>query len=363
MSFSQSDYFLAFHYCSGIGAKTFKDILKVFGNAQTAWNSSITTWKDKGFTKNVVSKYSKHRQEFDIIKAKNNLKKLNIKYITQKDFVYPQLLLQISDPPIGLFLKGEIKAIDNLAIAVVGTRRITNYGKEITQRITSGLAGNGVTIVSGLAKGVDGIAHRSTLGVGGRTIAVLGCGVDIIYPSEHKALANSIIKNGAIISEYPPGTIPHPGHFPARNRIISGMSLGVVVTEGASRSGSKITALMALEQNREVFAIPGPITNKMSNAPAELIQAGAKLVLSEKDILEELNLQFLKSNYQSNKKQIVFNTKLEEKIWKYLSSGHKHIDSIVRKVSIDLSDVNATLSMMEIDGLVKNLGDGVWMIN
>ncbi|MBI4034881.1 MAG: DNA-protecting protein DprA [Candidatus Chisholmbacteria bacterium] len=201
---------------------------------------------------------------------------------------YPYLLGQISSPPKVLYVKGELKREDSYALAVVGTRRPTSYGKMVAVELVRGLVRYGLTIVSGLARGIDGVAHRAALGAGGRTIAVLAHGLDRVYPPEHQALAETIVKQGALVSEYQVGTGISQEQFPARNRIIAGLSLGVLVVEGASRSGTKITARWAAEYGREVFAVPGPVGGAMSQGPAELIQTGAKLVTRVEDILEEL---------------------------------------------------------------------------
>ena len=208
-----------------------------------------------------------------------------------EDKDYPKLLKEISDPPFALYLKGKLLPQDNQALAIVGTRKITPYGRQMTEKFAGWLSRQGLTLVSGLARGVDGTAHRAALENQGRTIAIMGTGLDQIYPPEHKGLAEAIIRQGALISEYPLGTAASPMNFPLRNRIISGLSLGVLVIEGESKSGTKITARYAAEQGREVFAVPGPITSPTSSGPADLIKMGAKLVSSGGDIIEELNLE------------------------------------------------------------------------
>lgn len=201
---------------------------------------------------------------------------------------YPELLAQIPSPPKVLYVKGELSEKDKFAVAVVGTRRPSEYGRRVATELTSELVKKGFTIVSGLARGIDGVAHRAALVAGGRTIAVLAHGLNMIYPPEHKDLAEAIVKSGALLSEYPGEIKVDKSHFPARNRIIAGLSLGVVVVEGASKSGTKITARLAGDYGREVFAVPGNIGNPMSAAPMELIQLGAKLVRSVEDIVDEL---------------------------------------------------------------------------
>ncbi len=201
---------------------------------------------------------------------------------------YPYLLAQISDPPQRLYVKGKLVAEDRRAVAVVGTRQPTLYGRQVTRELVTGLVREGFTIISGLARGIDGEAHRAVLRAGGRTIAVLAHGLDQVYPPEHRWLAAEVVKFGALVSEFPEGAGIEKSHFPRRNRIISGLSLGVVVVEGQSRSGTKITARLAAEQGREVFAVPGMMGNPAAVGPAELIQTGAKLVTGVRDILDEL---------------------------------------------------------------------------
>lgn len=216
------------------------------------------------------------------------MSKNKIHFLTLKDKNYPPLLTQISNPPSILFFRGKIPSSQK-AIAVIGSRKATAYGKKIAQKFTHQLVKKGFVIVSGLAIGIDAIAHQTAINSNGKTIAVLGTGVDIIYPQQNTRLYHQIIKkNGAVISEFPPQTKPKRKNFPQRNRIISGLCLGVLVIEAAEKSGTKITARFAADQGREVFAVPGPVNSPLSSGTADLIKQGAKLVYSLKDILEEL---------------------------------------------------------------------------
>jgi DNA processing protein len=364
---TKSDYHLAFHYCNGIGPKTFLLISKVFNSLEKAWLARQKEWLELGFSKKLVAKLFIHKNEFDLEKTKQELAKLNIKYLAQSDANFPKYLKQIHSCPIGLFFKGSILPTDQKALAVVGSRKVTNYGREVTQKFVSALSLRGFTIISGMARGVDGISHRTALDNGGRTIAIFGSGLDKIYPPEHKNLSTEIIKNGALISEYPPGTEAIPGNFPARNRIVSGLSLGVLVTEGSQKSGTNITAMMAVEQNREVFAIPGPITSQMSQGPAKLIQLGAKLVMSVDDIMSELNFANVTISNSGNGKPKInsrpeFDDQNQEQIWQFLINGNQHIDDIVRSCKIPISQATTTLTMMELKGMVKHLGEGNYMV-
>jgi DNA processing protein len=245
----------------------------------------------------------------------------------------------------------------------VGTRKPTPYGKQVTEKLTGELVFSGITIVSGLARGVDGLAHRITLERKGTTIAVLGCGVDIIYPPDHQTLYYDILKSGgAVISEVPPGHTVARGLFPARNRIISGISRGVLVTEGAEDSGSLITAQCALDQGRDVFAVPGPISSYLSAGPAKLIKQGAKVVTEVADILDELKIS--PSTYHTNRLQQKLREKPEEQqMIDLIASGTVHFDDIVRALHLSPATVGSILTVLELDGILQNLGNGEYGLN
>jgi DNA processing protein len=301
-------------------------------------------------------------QSFDVEKYLKLILDKKVKITTLEDNSYPELLKEISDPPPVLYMKGEIPKNDRV-IAVVGTRKITNYGKEATEVLVRDLVAAGFTIVSGLARGVDSHSHRVTIGNEGKTIAVLGGGVDKIYPQENEALAAEIASgNGAVISEFPLGMGSVPGNFPARNRIISGLSLGVLVTEAGEDSGSLITAGCAGEQGREVFAVPGPMYSKLAKGPAALIKQGAKLVMNVEDILEELNLEPVPPT-SGLKPEIKGDTEIERAIMNLMRDGPAHIDEITRSAKLSASKVGSVLSLMEIKGLVKSLGSGNYSLN
>lgn len=280
----------------------------------------------------------------------------NIKKINLQDKNYPAILKEIPDPPKELYIKGEIIPQDKVAIGVVGTRKYSQYGKQVTFDIAGKLAKLGITIVSGLARGIDTFAHQAALENNNRTIAVLGTSLDkkSFYPSSNYALSEKISKQGAVISEYSPGTRGTKFTFPQRNRIISGLSLGVVVVEAPEQSGALITAALALEQNREVFAIPGDIYAKNSQGTNKLIKMGAKLVNNIDDILEELNLSHLIKT--PRKKKIKPENKEEEIILSLLSAQPIHIDEIIKLSKLPVSVVNSTLMILELKDVVKNLG-------
>ncbi|MBE0477921.1 DNA-protecting protein DprA [Candidatus Aerophobetes bacterium] len=298
------------------------------------------------FIKNELPKISLE-QDLDLIN------KLNIKLVTCKDSDYPSSLQTIAYPPILLYIRGELKKEDERAVAVVGTRRATNYGKTATRKLVRELARERITIISGMARGIDTCAHEVALEEGGRTIAVLGCGVDVVYPRENSSLMNEIIKNGAVISEFSLGTEPFARNFPRRNRIISGLSMGVVVVEAPLKSGALITADFALEQGKEVFSVPGVITSPYSEGTNRLIKEGAKVVENVYDILEELNIPF-----SGEKDSFTYDLQLsfEEKlIFDKLTSNPSHIDEIVRQSSLSVAKVADILMRLQLKGMVREL--------
>jgi DNA processing protein len=368
MGLKNYDYFLGFHLCEGVGPKTFKIIWDVFEeDVEKAWESEKGVWLDLGFSKKSVDKVFENKYKVDLDKWKKELSKLGIKYLGRDGENFPRLLKEVEDCPIGLFYKGEWDEMDMNCLAVVGTRKITNYGRQVTNKLVTQLCYAGLTIVSGMARGVDGAAHRAAIESDGRTIAVCGVGLDQIYPPEHRNLASDIIQHGLMISEFVPYTKISAGNFPSRNRIVAGMSLGVLVTEGAKKSGSKITARLALDYGREVFAVPGAIDSVMSEAPLELIQMGAKMVVKADDVLEELKLTTPKTKKfrQVGKgvvlEKLVFENANEEKIWNSLDGETRHMDEISRELNLPVWEVSSKLTMMEVKGMVKNLGDGNYM--
>ncbi len=365
----ENKYWVAFSVFPGIGPVRFKLLYTYFGSARDAWNADVNTLKKIRLGEKLSDQFEHFRKTFDLDGYLTQLEKLHVAVLTLNDPKYPKLLKQIPDAPFLLYVKGrpsakapggkqpDAKINLERTIAVVGTRKITKYGVDVTQRIVEGLVSYGFTIVSGLAYGVDAVAHQAALDAGGQTIAVLGCGIDIIAPPSNARLYRDISEGGrgAIVSEMPLGLRPNKGLFPARNRIISGLSLGVVVTEGAEDSGALITARNAGEQGREVFAVPGPITSPYSRGPAKLLKSGAKLVESVDDIIEELGVK--KTVRQSDSKTVRGETKEEQKILECLKDRQMHIDEIVRATGLTISTVAATLTVLEIKGVVKDYGE------
>ncbi len=353
-------YLLALHSIDGLGPVRLKAVLGYFHDPKLAWESNQKELANLGIPQSVVNRLTESRKIFDPDTLIESLAKSGIKWITIYDPDYPKLLLQIFDPPTVLYYKGNISPQDQRAIAVVGTRKITGYGRAVTVEFTKALVLGGYTIVSGLARGVDSQAHQTAVSEQGRTIAVLGGGINRIFPPENISLAEKIADGfGAVISEFPPDCPSLPGNFPARNRIISGLSVATLVTEAASDSGSLITARLALEQGREVFAVPGPITSAMSRGPIELIREGAVIVFEPKDIFEELGV----GSSAPAKISISDLTPEEGMILDCLENETMHIDEICRKLNLSAAKVSANLLKMEIAGLIRNLGSGTYSRN
>jgi DNA processing protein len=282
------------------------------------------------------------------------IEEFNVSLVTIKDQSYPKNLRQIYDAPPLLYVRGSLEPRDDLAISMVGSRLATDYGRTVTERIAGDLARHGVTMVSGMARGIDSAAHRGSLSVGGRTIAVLGCGVNIIYPRENRHLFEEIMAHGAVISEFPMSTPPEGMNFPRRNRIISGLSLGVVIVQASARSGSLITARLALEQNRDVFAVPGNIGMARSQGTNRLIKQGAKLVESAEDILEEVLPRFQHQGATSEDRDLSLEEE-EERVFSLLEDEPIHIDSIIAQTRMAASRISSILLQLELKGLVQQL--------
>ncbi len=357
---------VAFSIFPGIGPIRYKHLVGYFGSAREAWKAPVGELKKIHLGDKLSDDFDHFRKTYDLDKYIGMLHEQRVSVLTMTNPKYPALLKQISDAPFILYVKGKKtdEPIDLArTIAVVGTRKITNYGKEVTQNIVQGLVAYGFTIVSGLAYGVDAVAHQSAIDSGGKTIAVLGCGIDIIAPPCNARLYNEIAGgSGAIVSEMPLGLRPNKGLFPARNRIISGLSLGVVVTEGADDSGALITARNAAEQGREVFAVPGPITSLLSRGPSRLLKSGATLVESAEDVLEGLGLDRGSLRRKEAKKQYTGDTKEEKKLLELLGDSHMHIDELVRGSGLTIQAVGATLTVLEMKGIVKDTGDKVYTL-
>ncbi|HVB72802.1 MAG TPA: DNA-processing protein DprA [Ktedonobacteraceae bacterium] len=333
---------------TGIGPASFKALLDYFDDdVEAAWKAGRVELVKAGIARRAIENLLKLRATITPLEELEKLKKQRMGVLTWKDKLYPPLLREIDDAPPVLYLYGKLTEADRFALAVVGTRNSSTYGQQVTERMVTELAKGSVTIVSGLALGIDTIAHSAALDAGGRTIAVLACGLDIIYPPVNRGLAHRIVESGqgVLISEYAPGMQPESGNFPSRNRIISGLSLGVLVVEAPEKSGALITADSALRQGRDVFAIPGSILSSRSAGANKLIQDGARPVMDVKDIIESLNLFMIP--HQIEMQAILPDNAEEGKLLALLSHDPQHIDDLIRSSDLPTTTVASTLTMME----------------
>ncbi|HXF61301.1 MAG TPA: DNA-processing protein DprA [Caldilineaceae bacterium] len=347
-------YWIALNRVSGIGAVRMAALLERCGSAAAAWQASIQELKAAGLDRRSLENLLNARRTLDVAAEWERIRRAGIHVITLQDDDYPANLRQIDAPPPLLYVRGSLQPSDLWAIGIVGTRRASVYGREVAHTLSHDLAAQGITVVSGLAMGIDTVAHRAALEAGGRTLAVLGSSVDQIYPPENRGLAQRIMEQGALISEYPLGTRPEAGNFPPRNRIISGLSKGVVIVEAGARSGALITARFAAEQGREVFAVPGSILHPGSAGCNTLIQQGATPLLSVNDILTQLNLEQVATQRAAH--AAIPADPLESKLLGHLGRDPQHVDDLVRQMAMPAPQVSSLLAMMELKGLVRHVG-------
>lgn len=353
-------YWTAFHRIPGIGHVRYRALLNGFPTLADAWTADPGALRAAGLEDRIVSAIIAERPKIEPDLEIERLDANGVRALTWNDADYPSLLKEIDDAPPVIYVRGDLTPADEWAISVVGTRRPTPYGRQVAEELAHQLASNRICVVSGLARGVDGIAHRTALQAGGRTIAVLACGLDIVYPPEHAKLAREIKEHGALVSEYPLGTQPRGDYFPRRNRIMSGISLGVLVVEGDVKSGAIITARWAADQNREVFAVPGSVFSPQSRGTNDLIQQGAKLVRKIEDVLEELNLTMVPQ--QMEMQQLMPATDTESELLRHITKEPVHIDEICRLSALPVSTVSSLLAMMELKGLVRQMGPMTYVI-
>lgn len=347
-------YWIGFNKVRGIGPARLRALIDAFGGVHAAWQATPEALREVGLDRRSIQSLIESRSKLDLEAEVARVKKAGVHVLTWDDERYPARLKAISDPPPVLYYRGELRPEDDFAVAVVGTRDISNYGRDAARTIAAGLAESGVTVVSGLARGVDCVAHRAALDVGGRTIGVLGSGIDIIYPWENRKLAQDLIERGALMSEYPLGTQPEASNFPPRNRIVSGLSRGVVVIEAGERSGALITARFAADQGRDVFAVPGSIFARNSQGVNRLIRDGATPVTSINDILEALNLQSVETYVAA---QTLFPTdETEASLLSRLGDEPVHVDDLSRDTELPIATVTSTLALMELKGMVRSAG-------
>lgn len=371
-------YWIGFNRAKGIGPARLNALIQYFGSIEVAWNASPKEWKAAGLDQRTLASLKTTRETCNLDAELRAVERLGARVITFVDEEYPPLLRQIYDPPPVLYIKGTLTEADHWAIAVVGTRRATSYGKAMTQEIVAPLVQRGLTIVSGLARGIDAIAHQAALDAGGRTIAVMANGIDQVYPPEHRDLAAAIVEQGALVTEHPIGEQPEGSHFIPRNRIVSGLCLGTVVVEAGETSGALKTANLALEQGREVFAVPGNALAPTSKGPNALIQAGAKMITSADDILSELNIDSVAPRERAQRRvarpaaekdtshvedsdrgeiaEDIPTSETESLVLRYLSAKPQHVDELAQQSGLSVAQVNTALTMLEVRGLIENVG-------
>jgi len=357
-------YLVALNHFLKFGPVKLYRLKKAFENYEKAFKAHVKELISAGIDEKTANEFVSTREQLNPDTIMERLQKEEIKCVTIDDKTYPKLLKEIYSPPPLLYYKGQLSKSDSFSLSIVGTRKHSAYGKRAAEDISFELAKNNISIISGLALGIDAIAHSGAMKAGGRTVAILGTGIDkqSIYPATNRYIADQIINSGGmLVTEFPLGTPPLKHHFPQRNRIISGMSLGTIVIEAAKKSGALITAYHALEQNREVFSVPGPIYSLVSVGPHELIKRGSHIVTSASDILEALDLKDAISYIDTMK--IAPETDEEKVIIKLLSHEPVHVNELVRASKLDTSKINSTLMIMEMKGMIKNIGNQEYILS
>ncbi len=349
-------YWLGLHLVPNFGVVRVSQLLAHFESAEALWRAPDASLLRLNLPRNMLRQFCDSRRKIDLPLAMEAVARAGASLVTQEDENYPVLLRQLPDRPLLLYVRGQLRAEDDKCLAIVGTRKASKYGWDVANQLAAEIAQQGITIVSGLAQGIDAAAHRGALEAGGRTIAMIGTGIDRIYPRENADLAEEIVANGAIVSEMPPGTMPLAKNFPQRNRLISGMSLGVLVAEAPAKSGALNTVSHALDQGREVFAAPHNIFSLSGRGCNQLIQEGAKLVADVQDILDELDLSHFKAQTRITTERIQPANDMEDAIFEQLSADPIHVDVIVRLTQLPTATVTSTLTMLELKGLAESAG-------
>jgi DNA processing protein len=355
-------YIIGFSRINGVGSATLQKIGSAFVSWRAAWQSDRSALLACGISPRLAMYISESRSQVDLDHISKQLDQYqDVTIIRLGDPHYPALLAEIHTPPYLLYVRGNIQLLQQASLAIVGTRKPTSYGRHVLAHIIPPLCQAGLCIVSGLALGVDALAHEQALATGGSTLAVLASGVDDITPRTNQQLGEQILAhNGAIVSELPLATDPQAIYFPIRNRIISGLALGTLVVEAGAKSGALITAATALEQNREVYAVPGNILGSQSQGTNKLIQAGAKLTTCADDVLEELNIATTEQHLKA--RTIIPDNPVEQKIIALLEAEDAHIDTIARKLDRPTDHVGAVLTMMQIKGKIRDAGHGIFTL-
>ncbi len=349
----KKQYWVGFNLVYGIGPHRLQSLLETFGDVELAWKADRNALKSAGLGPKTIEAFLEVRQRTNLESVWAEIQSRGLEVVTWDCEEYPQRLREIDAPPPMLYTLGDFDPRDRWAVAVVGTRRMSPYGETVAREIGRTLAVSGVTVVSGLARGIDGVAHEAALDAGGRTIAVLGSGLDQIYPPEHRKLTQRIVENGAVISDYPIGTRPEAKNFPPRNRIISGLSMVVIVVEAGEGSGALITADFAAEQGRDVFAVPGDIHRNTSKGVNQLIQSGAQPMLSPQDVLEALNQEVVAR--QEVVSHALPEDETERLILETLESEPVHVDELKESCALPIEQITAALAMLELKGRVRKL--------
>ena len=349
----QRKFWVAFNAIQGIGSARLQKLAAYFPDLSTAWYANRSDLLASGLPERICDLFIASRKNIDPENILDSILTKGIEIQTIDDDTYPRRLKEINNPPPVIYLKGEYIPTDEWAVAIVGTRIATSYGKQITQELAAFLANHDITVVSGMARGVDAFAHQSAIQSNGRTIAVLGCGVDVVYPPEHKNLASQIEKHGAIMSDYLPGTPPESSNFPPRNRIISGLSLATIVIEAGEKSGALITASYAAEHGRDVYALPGPIYAAQSKGTNRLISQGAIPLLNYDQLLDNLNIR--QDAIMEKPRALLPENETEEMILACLNDEPLLIDEIMNRTNLPIHTISATLSMMELKGFVTQI--------
>jgi len=347
----RTKYWVGFNLVRGIGPVRLERLLKYFGDVRSAWEARSYQFAAAGLNENLSRQLIQIRKKTCLDELMETIQEAGIKVYYWDHPRYPERLRHINQSPFVIYLKGELIEDDIWGVAIVGTRRYSDYGRQITAEIAKTLAGYGITVISGLARGIDGIAHQNSLEACGRTIAVLGSGIDQIYPPEHKKLAERIEIQGALISDYPVGTPPDGSNFPPRNRIISGLSKVIIVIEAGQKSGALITAGYAAEQGKEVFAVPGKITSPVSKGTNLLIKQGAHPLLSAQDVLDLLNMS-LAYEHRTVKRTLPGDPR-EALLFQAVGDEPQHVDEISTLVNLPIEEVTSTLALMELKGMVR----------
>ncbi len=355
----ETAYWVALKQVPHVGPSRFRRLLEQFGSIAAAWEAPERKLR-AAVDERAVSELITLRNSVDVAALWDHTTRHGIRVTCWTDDDYPYLLREVPAPPPILYYRGQLAEVDRTAVAIVGTRRATAYGREMAHRIAFELATAGVTIVSGLALGIDGVAHRAALEAGGRTLAVLGSGIDVVYPGSHRDLAGRIANQGAVMTDYPLGTQPDRFNFPPRNRIISGLSLGVVVVEAPERSGALLTVSFAAEQSRDAFAVPGPVHAPASAGCLRILREGATLVRSADDILEDLHI-LQPDAAAAPAQQTLPMSEHDRRFLAVLTTQPQHIDDISAQLSLSPAEVSAQLMMLELVGAIKSLGSGYYV--